>query len=158
MEPQRHACWLSLIVSLSLFAGCATAYTPPPLSAAHPANPEAPAAPERPRSTTLAYRHAEIPAPTPAMDMAQHGGHDAHASAHQGRPSVVGEGKVIAVVPGSRQIVIDHKEIPGFMGAMTMGYKIDPPSLLEGLAAEDRIRFTIDTAKQAIVAIEKLPK
>jgi hypothetical protein len=39
-----------------------------------------------------------------------------------------------------------------------MGYKIDPPSLLEGLAAEDRIRFTIDTAKQAIVAIEKLPK
>ena len=66
MEPQRHARWLGLIVSLSMFAGCATAYTPPPLSAAHPANPEAPAAPERPRSTTLAYRHAEIPAPTPA--------------------------------------------------------------------------------------------
>jgi Cu/Ag efflux protein CusF len=74
------------------------------------------------------------------------------------KPTVVGEGKVVAVVPGSRQIVIDHTEIPGFMGAMTMGYKVDSPSLLEGLAAEDRIRFTIDTAKQAIIKVEKLPK
>ena len=39
-----------------------------------------------------------------------------------------------------------------------MGYKVDSPALLEGLAAEDRIRFTIDTAKQAIVKVERLPK
>ena len=40
---------------------------------------------------------------------------------------VVGEGKVIAVVPGSRQIVIDHQRDTRLaMGAMTMGYKLTP--------------------------------
>jgi hypothetical protein len=36
----------------------------------------------------------------------------------------VGEGKVIAVMPDKSQIVVDHKEIPGVMGAMTMGYTV----------------------------------
>ena len=156
MEPQKYARWLGLIVSVGICAGCAAAYTPPPLSVAHPAHPEAPAAPASPRSTTLASRSGDMPAAQPAT--AQHGGHATQASSHQAKPSVVGEGKIVAVVPGSRQIVIDHTEIPGFMGAMTMGYKVDSPALLEGLAAEDRIRFTIDTAKQAIVKLEKLSK
>ena len=60
------------------------------------------------------------------------------------------------MVPGSNQIVVDHKEIKGFMGAMTMGYRIEPPSLLEGVKAGDRIRFTIDTQQKAIVKIEKM--
>jgi Cu/Ag efflux protein CusF len=54
--------------------------------------------------------------------------------------------------------VVDHKEIPGFMEAMTMGYKVDPSSLLDKLKAGDNVRFTIDTHKQAIVKIEKLKK
>ena len=61
-----------------------------------------------------------------AMASARHGRHDAHLRSRRGQPSVVGEGKVIAVVPGSRQIVVDHTEIPGFMGAMTMGYGQTP--------------------------------
>ena len=67
-----------------------------------------------------------------------HGGHGAHAGQQQSQPSVVGEGKVIAVVPSSSQIVVDHKEIKGFMDAMTMGYRIEPPSLLEGVKAGRR--------------------
>jgi Cu/Ag efflux protein CusF len=156
MEPQRHARWLGLIVSLYIFAGCATAYTPPPLSAAHPAHPEAPTAPESPRSTTLAYGPADLPKSQPEHAMAQQGGHEAHASPQQSRQSVTGEGTVTAVVPERHQIVVDHEEIKGFMGAMTMGYRTDPPSLLEGLQAGDRIRFTIDTSQQTIVNIEKL--
>jgi Cu/Ag efflux protein CusF len=73
-------------------------------------------------------------------------------------PSITGDGKVIAVVPASQQLVVDHKEIPGFMEAMTMGYKVDPSSLLDKLKAGDKVRFTIDTQKQAIVKIEKLKK
>ncbi len=42
------------------------------------------------------------------------------------------------------------------MDAMTMGYKVSPVSLLDGLNAGDHIRFTIDTQKKAIVKIEKL--
>jgi Cu/Ag efflux protein CusF len=67
-----------------------------------------------------------------------------------------GEGKVVAVVPSSSQIVVDHKEIKGFMDAMTMGYRTEPPSLLEGVKAGDSIRFTIDTQQKAIVKIEKM--
>jgi Cu/Ag efflux protein CusF len=42
------------------------------------------------------------------------------------------------------------------MDAMTMGYRIDPPSLMEGLKFGDKIRFTIDVQNKAITKIEKL--
>jgi Cu/Ag efflux protein CusF len=93
-----------------------------------------------------------------AQHAMQHGGYGAQPPAQQRQPSVVGEGKVIAVVPSSGQIVIDHKEIPGFMDAMTMGYRTDPPSLLETIKAGDASRFTIDTQRKAIVKLEKLHK
>jgi Cu/Ag efflux protein CusF len=69
---------------------------------------------------------------------------------------VTGEGKVIALVSGSHQIVVDHEEIKGFMDAMTMGYNVNSPSLLKGLKPGDKVRFTIDTEKRAITKIEKL--
>jgi Cu/Ag efflux protein CusF len=81
---------------------------------------------------------------------------DVRFSEAAGQPTVVGVGKVIAVVPNARQIVVDHKEIKGFMGAMTMGYKVTPPTLLNGFKAGEPIRFTIDTQQKAIIKIEKL--
>jgi Cu/Ag efflux protein CusF len=53
--------------------------------------------------------------------------------------SVTGEGKVIAVVPAVKQLVVEHGEIKGFMEAMTMGCKIHPPSLLNKLKAGDNV-------------------
>jgi Cu/Ag efflux protein CusF len=88
--------------------------------------------------------------------MAEHGMQGSHPSERESQQTVVGEGKVIAVVPSSGQLVVDHGEIKGFMEAMTMGYRIDPPSLLEGLKAGDTIRFAINTQNKAIVKIEKL--
>jgi Cu/Ag efflux protein CusF len=82
---------------------------------------------------------------------------DSHASTSPDE-QFVGEGKVIAVVPGSAQLVVDHQAIPGFMDAMTMGYRVDPPSLLEGVQAGDLIRFTLDAQHKAIVKIEKRDK
>ena len=80
------------------------------------------------------------------------------ASAPHPLPSVTGEGTVIAVVPATQQLVVEHGDIPGFMGAMTMGYKVTPPSLLDQLKAGDRVRFTIDPRQQVIVKIESLKK
>jgi Cu/Ag efflux protein CusF len=75
----------------------------------------------------------------------------------KGVPKLVsGVGKVIALVPESEQIVVDHDEIKGFMDAMTMGYKVSSLSLLKGLRAGDKVRFTIDTDKRAITRIVKL--
>ena len=149
---------VSYSVSLLVLTGCVAAYTPPPLTTQHPAHPEAPAALTSPPSNTLAYGSSDRPATQPgiAMAPAQPGGHGVHMAQQQGQQTVVGEGKVIAVVPGSNQIVVDHKEIPGFMDAMTMGYRIEPPSLLEGVKAGDSVRFTINTQRKAIVKLEKL--
>jgi Cu/Ag efflux protein CusF len=144
----------SLVLGLFVYTGCATAYTPPALTVQHPAHPEAMAAPELLRSTTLAYGAADRPSPQPAISMAHHDGRGAHPATQGSQP--VGEGKVIAVVPGSGQLVVDHKEIPGFMGAMTMGYRTEPPSLLEAVKPGDTIRFTIDPQRQAIIQLEKL--
>jgi Cu/Ag efflux protein CusF len=87
-----------------------------------------------------------------------------HDQFHQGfrtqarSQSVTGEGTVIAVVPEKAQLVVEHGDIPGFMGAMTMGYPVNPPSLLHQLEAGDMVRFTIDTKQKAIVGIERLRK
>jgi Cu/Ag efflux protein CusF len=70
--------------------------------------------------------------------------------------TVTGEGKILTVVPETQEVVIEHGEIKGFMDAMTMGYKVNPTSLLKTVKAGDKVRFTIDTNKRAITKIEKL--
>jgi Cu/Ag efflux protein CusF len=70
--------------------------------------------------------------------------------------SVTGTGKVVALVPQNQEVVIDHEEIKGFMDAMTMGYKVSSSSLLKGIKAGDRVRFTIDTNRRAITKIDLL--
>jgi Cu/Ag efflux protein CusF len=165
MSPERHVCqgffktWsvicrVSFVLSLLAFSGCA-AYTLAALTTAHPAHPEAVAAPELSPSTTLAYTPADIPSPRQAAAAAR-GRQGASPSEQKGGQTVVGEGKVIAVVPASREIVLTHGAITGFMDAMTMGYPTQPPSLLEGVQAGDAVRFTIDTEQKAIVKLEKL--
>ena len=142
-----------LLLCVIVLGGCA-AYQLEPLSANHPAYPDAAAAPERPLSKTLAYTRADIPSPQPvsAMPAEQPG----QQSAQTEQKTVVAEGKVVATVPNASQIVVEHGEIKGFMEAMTMGYRVDPPSLLEGLKFGDKVRFTIDVPKKAIIKIEKM--
>lgn len=70
--------------------------------------------------------------------------------------SVSGVGRVVALVPETQEIIVDHEDIKDFMDAMTMGYKVSPVSLLKTVKAGDKVRFTIDTDKRAITKIEKL--
>jgi Cu/Ag efflux protein CusF len=155
MESRRRQ--VVLVVASLMLAGCAS-YQLEPLAATHPANPEAPAAPARPPSLTLAYTPSDIPSvrPVPAVAAVRHGEHGPRSTDVARSLTVVGEGEVVATVPKAGQIVLEHGEIQGFMDAMTMGYRIDPPSLLAGLEQGDRVRFTIDVERRAIIAIEKL--
>jgi Cu(I)/Ag(I) efflux system protein CusF len=142
----------------SFLAGCAP-YALAPLTTDHPAHPDAMAAPQRPVSMTLAYTSSDLPTPRVAATAvaAQQGDHQAHHETQSSTSqTIVGEGKVIATVPSANQIVVEHGPIKGFMDAMTMGYQVDPPSLLQGLSPGDRVRFTIDTRKKTIVKIEKV--
>ena len=72
--------------------------------------------------------------------------------------SVNGVGKIVAVVPQSQEVVIDHEEIKGFMDAMTMGYKLASPTQLQGLKPGDVVNFSIDTGKRVITKIDKSKK
>jgi Cu/Ag efflux protein CusF len=143
-------------MGLVALTGCVAAYHPPALTMQHPAHPEATTAPDLPLSTTLAYTAADLPSARPAVARSPHGTEDTSSSQNRGAHTVMGEGKVVAVVPASREIVLTHGEIQGFMDAMTMGYAIQPASLLAGVQAGDTVRFTIDTAQKAIVTLEKL--
>jgi mono/diheme cytochrome c family protein len=71
---------------------------------------------------------------------------------------VTGEGTIVALRPEKHQVVLEHGEIKGFMEAMTMGYKVSPPSLLASVKPGDRVRFTIDTGARAITKIDRLGK
>ena len=153
MKPHKKK--LLLIFALLFLTGCA-AYKLEPLMASHPAHPDATAVAVLPVSKTLAYTRADIPSPQPLVAIAPPQGQEAQQAAQSEQKTVVGEGKVIAIVPNANQIVVEHGEIKGFMDAMTMGYRVDPPSLLGGLKSGDKVRFTIDVQKKAIVKIEKM--
>jgi mono/diheme cytochrome c family protein len=105
------------------------------------------------RWDVLAYEHAFFHLGLATWDATA----QQQATQPQEKPALVtGEGTIVAVVSGNDQLVVKHGKIAGFMDAMTMGYKVHPPSLLEGLASGDHIRFTIDPANMAIVELKKL--
>ena len=72
--------------------------------------------------------------------------------------SVTGVGKIVALMPQTQEVVIDHDEIKGFMDAMTMGYKVTSQAQLLGLNAGDAVTFTIDTGKRVITKITRTKK
>jgi Cu/Ag efflux protein CusF len=101
---------------------------------------------------------SDIPSVPPVSPVAaaQHGEHQQRQTQEGSPQTVVGEGEIVAMVPNSGQIVLEHGEIKDFMEAMTMGYRVESPALLAGLKPGDQVRFTIDIQKRMITVIEKL--
>jgi Cu/Ag efflux protein CusF len=142
------------LASVAVISGCAS-YELTPIAQHHPASVQAAASAPRPRSKTLEYARADMPVIAAAAAVQE--GHQDHHNSESGAPqkTAVGEGKVIVTVPDANQVVVEHGEIKGFMDAMTMGYRVEPPSLLDGLQSGDQVRFTIDVPRKAIIKIEK---
>ena len=67
------------------------------------------------------------------------------------------EGVVKAINPKGPAIEIDHGEIKGLMDAMQMEFPVTDANLLNGLAVNDRIDFTVENATDGmkVVAIKK---
>ena len=54
---------------------------------------------------------------------------------------------VVVDVNSATQVVIDHKEIPGFMDAMTMPFEVSDPALLADVTRGDKVyaRLVVET-------------
>jgi len=68
-----------------------------------------------------------------------------------------GEGTVKAINPKGPSIEIDHGDIEGLMPAMQMEFDVTDPALLNGLAVNDRIDFTVEdhAGTMRVTAIKK---
>ncbi len=71
--------------------------------------------------------------------------------------SYQGEGTVKGLNPKLPAIEIDHAEIVGLMPAMQMEFPVTERALLDGLAVNDRIDFTVEsgTGEMKVTAIKK---
>ena len=71
--------------------------------------------------------------------------------------SYQGVGVVKSLNPKRPGIEVDHEEVVGLMPAMQMEFPVTDASLLNGLAVNDRIDFTIvdQTGEMKITAIKK---
>lgn len=58
------------------------------------------------------------------------------------------QGQVLAVRPDTSEILVKHEDIPQFMPAMTMPYKVKDARLLEGRAPGDLITATLMVAPE----------
>lgn len=66
------------------------------------------------------------------------------------RQQAVGDGRswqsrgvVRAVLPELNVVVLTHDELTGYMGSMTMGFRVHDPKLYDGLDIGDVVRFTL---------------
>ncbi|MGH7301471.1 MAG: copper-binding protein [Candidatus Rokuibacteriota bacterium] len=55
-------------------------------------------------------------------------------------------GLVRAVLPELNVVVLTHEDLPGYMGSMTMGFRVQDPKLYQGLDIGDTVRFTLTGA------------
>jgi protein SCO1/2 len=56
-------------------------------------------------------------------------------------------GEIVAIDSAKNRVTIDHEEIPDYMMAMTMPFKVKDPSLLRGLSVGDTIQGTLAVSR-----------
>ncbi|HTM05301.1 MAG TPA: SCO family protein [Vicinamibacterales bacterium] len=52
-------------------------------------------------------------------------------------------GQILAIKPDRNEVILKHNDIPGFMPAMTMTYKVKEPELLNGRKEGDMVKATL---------------
>lgn len=66
-------------------------------------------------------------------------------------------GQILSIKPEAQEVLVKHEDIPGFMPAMTMPYKVKSASLLEGRQPGDLITATLEVGERdaSLTAITK---
>jgi len=52
-------------------------------------------------------------------------------------------GQIVGINPERQEVLVDHEDIPGFMPAMTMPYRVQDPALLQGKQPGDLVTATL---------------
>ena len=67
-------------------------------------------------------------------------------------------GKVVAVKESARSLTVNGEEIKGWMGAMTMDYKVDDPAILKIVKVGDQISATVYDGDYILHKVQVTPK
>ena len=59
---------------------------------------------------------------------------------------------VVTAAPADGTVMISHDEVPGYMPAMTMPFRLDPDASVPTLVPGDRVRFTLAVGGSATLA------
>jgi Cu/Ag efflux protein CusF len=97
------------------------------------------------RITLSTYRGSPLPAAAPAPQAAP-------ASTRRFELT----GTVKSVDAGNGRLVVEHGEIPGLMGAMTMSYRVGPRENLKNVAAGARIRSDVVVSETGSSHLENI--
>jgi Cu/Ag efflux protein CusF len=65
------------------------------------------------------------------------------AQAPAAKKSYTFHGKVVSINKDTKALTVDGEEVKGWMGAMTMNYKVDNPSIVDHLKPGDQITATV---------------
>ncbi len=57
------------------------------------------------------------------------------------------KGQILSIKPEQQEVLVKHEDIPGFMPAMTMPYKVKSAALLEGRQPGDLITATLEVGE-----------
>jgi protein SCO1 len=60
------------------------------------------------------------------------------------------KGRVVAIDKAQKQVTVNHGDIPGFMGAMTMPYPVKDAALLDPLVPGDQITADVVAADSEV--------
>jgi protein SCO1 len=60
------------------------------------------------------------------------------------------KGRVVSIDKAQKEVTVDHGDIPGFMGAMTMPYPVKNAALLDALAPGDEITADVVAADSEV--------
>ena len=67
-------------------------------------------------------------------------------------------GQVQAVDENARSLKVNGDEVKGWMGAMTVDYKVDDPSVLKNVKPGDRIMATVYDGDLVLHKVQVMPK
>ena len=75
-----------------------------------------------------------------------------------GKKSYTFHGKVEAIDKKGKSLTVDGENVEGWMGAMTMDYKVDDPSIFDKVKPGDRITATVYDGDETLHKVQVIGK